>query len=598
MVPKSEIVLSGNGVSPGVVLGQALKLDSHNRIILKVHIDDVEAEVGRYLRAVETAKEQMKNLQSRLEEKVGEEHSIILDAHLLILEDRSFNADILAKIRNKHANAEWAVVQATDRLVCAYQSIEDEYFRERHSDIEQVAERILMNLSGDRPLNWAYFPGELIIASHDFSPSNFATMDLQKVRGLVLESGGRTSHTSIISRGLRLPAVMGIRDLLTSVSTGDVLLVDGDEGQVIINPTSKTIERRRQRIESFVSIKEYTSTTPGIRTVTRDGVAVSLRANTELPYELSTAKSCGAEGIGLFRSELLFFGRPQGFPKMEEQLETYCTLVREMHPHAVAVRTLDAGSEQIGFHGELAGQPNPVMGLRGVRLSLHMKEIFQTQIEAILRASCEGNIEIVLPMISGVEEVWQARDLISKVRTKVQKKLGVALNPVPLGAMIEVPAAVLSLEALAREVDFLCVGTNDLIQYTLAVDRGNPTVAYLFQPLHPAVLQCLERISEIAGKTGKPVRICGEISSNPLFAVLLLGMGFTDLSMNPLSIPPIRQVLREVPLEASRKIAKEALKFVTANEVHKFLIKAVSKLVSLDLTAYANEIAAPKTSGE
>jgi phosphotransferase system enzyme I (PtsI) len=595
MAAKTEIVFHGSGVSPGVVLGQALKLDSHNRIILKVHIEDVEAEAGRYLRACEAAKEQMKNLKSRLEEKVGREHSVILDAHLLILEDRSFNAEILAKIRNSHANAEWAVVQATDRLVCAYQSIEDEYFRERHSDIEQVAERILLNLSGDRPLSWDYLPGELIIASHDFSPSNFATMDLQRVRGLVLESGGRTSHTAIISRGLRLPAVMGIRDLLGSISTGDILLIDGDEGQVIANPTNKSIESRRARIEAFASIKEFSSATPEIRTVTRDGVAVVLRANTELPHELNTAKTCGAEGIGLFRSELLFFGHPHGFPTMEEQLQTYRTLVKEMHPHAVAVRTLDAGSEQVGSRDELASQPNPVMGLRGIRLSLYRKDIFRTQIEAILRASCEGKIEIVLPMISSVEEVWQSREVISEVRAEVQKKLGVALNPVPLGAMVEVPAAVLSLETLAQEVDFLCVGTNDLIQYTLAVDRGNPNVAYLFQPLHPAVLQCLDRIAGIARKTGKPVRICGEISSNPLFAVLLLGMGFTDLSMNPLSIPPIRQILREVPLAASRRIAKKALKFVTASEVHQFLTEAVSRLVSWNLAAYANEIAAPQS---
>jgi phosphotransferase system enzyme I (PtsI) len=598
MAAKTEIVFNGSGVSPGVVLGQVLKLDSHNRMILKVQVDDVEAEAGRYLRASEAAKEQMKSLKSRLEEKVGREHSVILDAHLLILEDRSFNAEILAMIRNSRANAEWAVVKATDRLVRAYQSIEDEYFRERHSDIEQVAERILLNLFGDRPLSWEYLPGELIIASHDFSPSNFATMDLQKVRGLVLESGGRTSHTAIISRGLRLPAVMGVRGLLASISTGDILLVDGDEGQVIVNPANQSIENRRSRIEDFASVKEYASAPPEIRTVTRDGVAVSLRANTELPYELSTAKSCGAEGIGLFRSELLFFGHPHGFPKMEEQLETYRALVKEMNPHPVAVRTLDAGSEQIASQGELASQPNPVMGLRGIRLSLHRKDIFRTQIEAILRASCEGKIEIVLPMISSVEEIWQAKEVISEVRAKVQQQLGRELNTVPLGVMVEVPAAVLCLEALAKEVDFLCVGTNDLIQYTLAVDRGNPNVAYLFQPLHPAVLQCLDRIAEIARKTGKPVRICGEISSNPLFAVLLLGMGFTDLSMNPLSIPPIRQVLREVPLEASRQIAKEALTFVTANEVHQFLIRAVSKLVSWNLDAYANEIAVPKPNDE
>jgi phosphotransferase system enzyme I (PtsI) len=423
-------------------------------------------------------------------------------------------------------------------------------------------------------------------------------MDLQKVRGLVLESGGRTSHTAIISRGLRLPAVMGIRDLLASISTGDSLLLDGDEGRLIVNPTSERILSLRGRIEEFASVKEYASTVPGIKTVTRDGVAVSLRANTELPHELQAAKSCGAEGIGLFRSELLYFCHPHGFPNMEEQLETYRALVKEMSPHSVAVRTLDAGSEQVFGHGELASQQNPVMGLRGIRLSLHRKDIFRTQIEAILRAGCDGKIEIVLPMISGVEEVWQSREVISRVRAKLQKKLGVTLNPVPLGIMIEVPAAVLSLEALAKEVDFLCVGTNDLIQYTLAVDRGNPNVAYLFQPLHPAVLQCLDRIADIAKRAGKPVRICGEISSNPLFAVLLLGMGFTDLSMNPLSIPPIRQVLREVPLDASRQIAKEALKFLTANEVHQFLTKAVSKLVSLDLASYANEIAAPKANDD
>jgi phosphoenolpyruvate-protein phosphotransferase (PTS system enzyme I) len=593
MAAKTEMVFNGSGVSPGVVLGQALKLDSHNRLILKVHVDDVEAEADRYLRAIESAKEQMETLKSRLEEKVGSEHSVILDAHLLILEDRSLNAEILAMVRNGHANAEWAVVRATAQLVHAYQSLEDEYFRERHSDIEQVAERILLNLSGDRPFSWEHLPGGLIIASRDFNPSNFATMDLQKVRGLVLESGGRTSHTAIISRGLRLPAVMGLRDLLASISTGDILLLNGDEGQVIVHPSRERIESLRERIEAFESVTEYASAAPGIKTVTKDGVAVSLRANTELPHELHAAKSCGAEGIGLFRSEFLYFGHPHRFPKMEEQLEAYRELVREMSPHAVAVRTLDAGSEQVGESEEVGSQPNPGMGLRGIRLSLHRKDVFRTQVEAILRASCDGKIEIVLPMISSVEEVWQSRELISRVQAKLLKQ-GVTLNPVPLGVMVEVPAAVLTLEALAKEVDFLCVGTNDLIQYTLAVDRGNPNVAYLFQPLHPAVLQCLDRISEVAGKTGKPVRICGEISSNPLFAVLLLGMGFTDLSMNPLSIPPIRQILREVPFEESRQIAREALKFVTANEVHQFLTQAVSKLVSWDLAPYANEIAAPR----
>ncbi len=593
MASKVEQVFHGSGVSPGVVLGQALKLDRHNRLILKIHVDNVEAEVRRFLRAIEASKEQLAVLKSRLEENVGFEHSIILDAHLLMLEDRALNAEIVGVIRKDSANAEWAVIQATERLVHAYQSLEDEYLRERHSDIEHVVERILSNLSGDRPFSWENLPDDLIIVSHDFNPSNFATMDLHKVRGLALESGGRTSHTAIISRGLRLPAVMGLHGVLSSVATGDALLLNGDSGQVIVNPSSERIESVRRRIEAVGAAAESALVQSEWTTLTQDGTLVSLRANTELPHELAAAKTCGAEGIGLFRSEFLYFSHPHGFPRMEEQLDVYRMLAREMSPHPVSIRTLDAGTERVSDSPDQASQANPSMGLRGIRLSLHMEDAFRTQIEAILRAGCDGKVEIVLPMVSTIEEIWQARELIDEVRSKLLETHGLALNAVPIGVMIEVPAAVLSLEALAREADFLCVGTNDLIQYMLAVDRGNPNVAYLFQPLHPSVLHCLSRISEVAGKLNKPVRICGEISSNPFFAVLLLGMGFTQLSMNPLSIPAIRKVLREVPIEASRQIAQHALSLVTSSEVHKYLISAVSKLISWDLTSYASEIAPP-----
>jgi len=593
MVRKGEKIFQGSGVSAGVVVGKALKLDSRNRVILKIHVDNVAEEVRRYQRAVETSKQQLAALKSQLEEKLGSEHSIILDAHLLMLEDRALNAEILASIRSSKANAEWAVSKAKDRLVDAYESLEDEYFRERHSDIEDVMERILLNLSGDRPVSWESLPKDLIIVSRDFNPSSFATLDLQKVRGLVLESGGRNSHTAIISRGLRLPAVMGIRDFLGSVTTGDVLLLNGDDGQVIVNPSQERIERLRRQIDAFGSAADSTPSAPGTATLTADGMPVSLRANTELPHELRAAKRCGAEGIGMFRSEFLYFGHRRGFPDVEEQLSAYRTLAREMSPHTVAIRTLDAGSENVSEGPDLASQANPTMGLRGIRLSLHIEDAFRTQVEAILRASCEGKIEMVLPMISTVEEIWQARTVIDQVRARLLETPGIKLNPVPVGVMIEVPAAVLSLESLAREVDFLCVGTNDLIQYMLAVDRGNPYVAYLYQPLHPSVLHCLSRIAEVAGKLNKPVRICGEISSNPFFAVLLLGMGFTQLSMNPLSIPTIRRVLQHVRMQPSREIARQALTFATAREVCKYLTNAVSKLVKMDLASYAKEITAP-----
>jgi phosphoenolpyruvate-protein phosphotransferase (PTS system enzyme I) len=590
MAFKPEMIFRGSGVSSGVVIGQALKIDRNNRFILKLPIEDADAEVERFLKAIEISKEQVQALKSRLEEKVGEEHGVILDAHFLILDDRTLHVEIIETIRNHHVNTEWALIQATDRLVHAYKSLEDEYFQERHSDIEHVVERILNNLLGDQPFSLGRLPEDVILVCHDFNPSNFATMDLEKVRGLVMETGGRTAHTAIISRGLRLPAVMGIRDILAAISTGDGLLLDGDTGQVVINPAPERMESVRQRQKSQVQAAEVSDMPATDKTVTRDGKPISLCANTELHHELNTAKSCGANGIGLYRSEFLYFSHPLESPSMADQLEVYRALAIGMHPHPVSIRTLDAGSEKLLKRSDAESPINSSMGLRGIRLSMQIKDVFLLQIEAILRAACEGNIEIVLPMVSTIEEVWQAKEWIASVRSWLYKEFGLEPPPVPLGVMIEVPAVVLTLEAMAKEVDFFCVGTNDLIQYLLAVDRGNSQVAYLFQPLHPSVLACLSHISVVSAKMKKPVRICGEISSNPFLAVLLIGMGFNQFSMNPLSIGMIRKVIREVTLKESRKIAKKALTMITAKDVHDYLIKEVSKIIPFDLSAYIKEI--------
>jgi phosphotransferase system enzyme I (PtsI) len=384
---------------------------------------------------------------------------------------------------------------------------------------------------------------------------------------------------------------MEIRTFLASVSAGDLLLLNGDEGQLIVNPTQERLDGLRERLEEFRLTRSPAPLQAAITTKTRDGVPVLLRANTELPDEVQAARRCGAEGIGLFRSEFLYFGHPRGSPSMEEQLQVYRRLASEMSPHPVAVRTLDAGADKVMSGMEAPGEANPSMGLRGIRLSLLARTTFSTQIEAILRASCTGNMEIVFPMISTVEEIREARALVEDVRSRIQGTAG-CLQPVPIGAMIEIPATVLTLDVLAREVDFLCVGTNDLIQYLLAVDRGNPHVAHLFQPLHPSILQCLGRIAEVARRLSKPVRICGEISSNPFYAVLLLGMGFTQLSMNPLAIPTIRRVIQEVSLEEARAIADTAMSFPTAGEVEDYLVGAVSRLVKADLAPYVKEIKA------
>jgi len=596
---KPETSFRGNCVSPGVAVGRALKLDSHNRFILKTPVADadLEAEVQRFRLALQLSREQLENLKIRLEEKVGKDHSVILDAHLLMLEDPSLLAAIEGIVRDSHANAEWAVREAADRVRFAYEALEDEYFRERGRDIEYVAERLLANLSGDKLFSWDALPDDTIILAHDLSPSSFASMDLRKVRGVALESGGRNSHTAILARSLRIPAIMEIRDFLHSVKTGDPALLNADEGVLTLWPSEARRDAVSLRLAGSCN-DELLSSSASTSTATVDGVAVSLRANAELPHEAAIARKCGAEGIGLFRSEFVFFAHPHAPPGIEEQFEIYSMLAREMRPYAVSVRTLDAGIDRRGARVDPASEPNPSMGLRGIRLSLVSRKLFAAQVEAILRASQAGPIEIVIPMVSSLEEIREARAVISRVQSRLETAMVPGDLHVPVGVMIEVPAAVLTLELIAREVDFLCVGTNDLVQYLLAVDRDNPQVAHLFQPLHPSVLQCLQRIADVAAEQEKPARICGEVSSNPLLAVLLIGMGFRQLSMNPFAIPLIRKTIGRVRLGDAEKLARTALQITTARETAEYLIRCVPSLVGLELGEYAAELRSPLTPWE
>ncbi len=591
MPATSEVVFCGNGVSPGIVLGQALKIDRQHRVIMLTSIPEIEIEdeVHRLERAIDGSREQLNCLRERLESEIGPEHAYILDAHMLILEDRALISEIVGLIRRERANAEWAVSRVAERIHQAYMALDDEYFRERVSDVEAVLDRVIANLSGAKPVQRDGLPRNLIIISHDFSPSVLATIDLECVQGLALEAGGRTSHSAILARSLGIPAVMEMIGFLSEVSTGDTVLLDGERGQLILNPTSERLDSARPRLEEF-SLMGEPPAPAAISTKTRDGVAITLKANTELPMEVRVARRCAAEGIGLFRSELLFLRNPGRVPTMADQLETYSMLAREMQPYPVAIRTLDLGSESSYLSMGISGQQNPVMGLRGIRWSLVRQDLFTAQIEAILRASTSGKVELVLPMVAAVEEVREAKAIMARVREELAAEGDFPDESVSVGAMIEVPAAVLALEMLAGEVDFLCVGTNDLIQYLLAVDRDNPHVSHLFKPLHPAMLQSLHRIAAVGRDCGKPVRICGEMCANPFFAVLLLGIGFSELSMNSMSIPTVRKVIKEVPISAAIDIYARAAQFQTAGEVAEFLLKEVGKLVTTDLSPYIREV--------
>ncbi len=591
---KHERVFRGIGVSPGIIRGQALKLHSHNRFVFKLFVDDVhlDEEVARLEAAIRMSREQLQSLKAQLAQKVAHEHSFILEAHLLMLEDRSLISDIISTMRGTHANAEWAVLQATEQIRKALASLHDEYLRERASDIDNVAERILANLSGSEHIQWSRQPHNLIVISQDFSPSSFATVDLERVRGLALESGGRTSHTAILSRSLRIPAVMGIPGFLGHVTTGDSVLLDGDEGYLILNPSAARLEGAGDRLAQFEEQDRSTISAPGTVSAACNGSHIALRANTDLPHEVLAAKRCGAEGIGLFRTDFYLAAQPTGLPDMQTQLETYSMLSREMSPHPVAVRTIDTGLDVSSGRTTRVRRENPNMGLRGIRLSLIEQNQFCVQIEAILRAGEIGRMEIVLPMVTSLGEIRQAQALIEQVRSRVFHDAPKS-HSTPVGAMIEVPAAVMALDALAREVDFLCVGTNDLIQYVLAVDRGNPEVSHLFQPLHPAVLFSLKRIAEVSQAQGIPARVCGEMCANPFFAVLLMGMGFSEFSMNAFSIPAIRGVIQELSPDTAREIARRALSLNSAQEIGEYLLESVPRALHMDLSNYVREVLAP-----
>ncbi|MBM3790785.1 MAG: phosphoenolpyruvate--protein phosphotransferase, partial [Acidobacteria bacterium] len=445
-------------------------------------------------------------------------------------------------------------------------------------------ERLQSALAGDRQFTWEAMPDAVIIVARDLSPSAFAAMDLHKVRGVALESGGRTSHVAILARSMRLPMLMDVRGFVSAARTGDSIILDAVRGELILRPTPDRLAATSRELQDRK--REEPAPAPPVAARTLDDVPISLRANTELPHEVVLARNLGAEGIGLFRSEFVFFMHPNSPPDMDEQCEIYSMLAGEMTPHPVAVRTLDTGVDRLGSQDGLPAEPNPSMGLRGIRLSLASRRLFSRQVEAIYRAAAHGNIEMVLPMVSTVEEVWEAKRIAEQVRADLQQSLGHPVAPLPLGVMIEVPAAVFTLDVIAREVDFLCVGTNDLVQYLLAVDRDNPQVAHLFQPIHPSVLQCLSRIACIANRRGIPARICGEMSSNPFFAVLLIGMGFRQLSMNAFAVPAIRSVVCKITTGQAGAIAEKVLDMTTVQEISAFLRDEVPRLLGEELGAF------------
>ena len=575
MTEQQEIRFKGLGVSEGVVIGQVLRMHDTTEHVYHWRIEtaDVEAECRRFRAAVDLAKQQVIGIKQQAEVRLGKEHAYIFDAHLLMLEDEKLTSDIEKEITDKKANAEWAVKVVGDRLLSLYSEIKDEYLRERGSDIEDVMQRLIMALGGgdqQRPP----LSEDAVIVSQDLLPSAVAELDLEHARALATDTGGWTSHTAILARGIGIPAVVGLRDFYRRAKTGDRIIVDSSRNEVILHPSITTIQDYRTR--RAVRSRGPSSDDAGQDTpVTLDGVEVTLRANVELPSEFEGVVKYGARGVGLFRSEFLLARR--GVVGSEDQQRTaYEEIAKIAGDDGVIIRLFDLGAENVReVSHEL--EKNPALGLRAIRFGLLNEDIMRTQIRAILRAAKVGRLKIVLPMITDSSDVKRARAIVEE-EANALAKAGVELERISVGAMIEVPSAVLMADSIAEVVDFFELGTNDLVQYTLAVDRGSDEVADWFRTLHPAVLRSIDTSLKAARKAGIPAIVCGEMASTPAYAVLLLGLGATELSMTPSAIPRVRATVTAIDTRDARLIAEQCLRCTTADEVENLVRERFAKL--------------------
>ena len=590
-----NLEMKGIGVSPGIAWGKVYILDRGQVEIKEVKISTelVGREIGRLHRALEESKKQLEELRNKVRDAIGEDHLYILDTHKMILEDKLLTEDIERRIREEGINAEWALKRALEDFGRLFQVAEDDYLKERKADIDHVGYRVLRNLVGRRLESVAEITGQAIVVARDLAPSDTAQMTRGNVFAFATDIGSRTSHTAIMARSLGIPAVVGLKEITQHARTGDIMVVDGASGTVIINPTERVLKEYEERRRRFYRLERSLLKLRELEAVTRDGYRVKLSANVELMEEIPTLKDYGAQGIGLYRTEFLYLDRVD-LPCEEEHFGIYRRVVEGTSPHQAVIRTVDLGGDKFVSKLKVAKDINPAMGLRAIRLCLREPSLFKVQLRALLRASAYGKLKIMFPMISGVDEIRQAKALLNEAREEL-KGAGIPFDPhVEIGIMVEVPSAALVADLLAREVDFFSIGTNDLIQYFLAIDRVNEQVAYLYEPLHPALLRCIKGVVDSAHRAGIPVSMCGEMAGEPLYALILLGLGLDELSMAPHAIPVMKKVIRETTLAQGRQLLEEVLALSTAQEIEE---RVREKMASLFPRGFSDLIDLEATTG-
>ena len=568
----------GIGASPGIAIGRVFLLDRGTVRVPRYHIQPtlIDAEIVRLATAIARSVDQLEAIRGRFVGG-GMDHQAILEAHEMMLRDRALLEEAISLIRLEQLNAEWAISRVITRLRNLFEQLSDASLRERRGDIDFVGERILRNLVGQHAdvAEVADILPESVVVARDLSPVDTALLTRKEVLAFVTEVGGKTSHTSIIARSLEVPAVVGVHGVFDASGSGDRIIVDGSDGVIMLRPSPAQLERGSQRRAAHQAEQRALVGAHALPARTRDGREVQIAGNIELPAEVTTVLARGGEAIGLYRTEFMFLGR-QTAPNEDDHYVTYCRIFDAMQGRPVVIRTFDLGGDKFMGPTPLEHEPNPALGLRAIRFCLQHRAIFEAQIAGLLRAASRGDLRIMLPMISGLEELREARSIIAMVAARLSESGQEHRADVPVGIMVEVPSAALVADQLAQESDFFAIGTNDLMQYLLAIDRTNERVAYLYRPLHPAVLRTLRMIQLAAASANIPVSVCGEMAGDVEYLPILLGLGFTQLSMNTGSIAAIKRQVRALDYGQCVRLAAAALGATTTQEVERLVAESMA----------------------
>ena len=566
-----EKILKGINASPGICIGKAYLVDNEGvDVVEKYFIKDkkLQNEVKRFKVAVKKARDEFQTILKNRPEELQRDY--ILETHIALLKDKMLYGKTVETIQTEGVNAEWALKKIVSNLKATFETMGDEYLKERAADVVHVSDAIMRNLVGAASKNIAAIDKRVILVAHDLSPADTSQINLERIKGFITNRGGKASHTGIMAQALEIPAVVGLDTATVAIKSDDLIIVDGNTGTVIIDPGEQTLLDYEERRSGYEEYKAVITSESHLGAETTDGVQLDVMANIEFPEEIISVKNYGGDGIGLYRTEFQYMNRPQ-FPGEEELFEKYREVVEVMAPMPVTIRTLDINGDKAIANQSGLDEANPALGLRAIRYCLRKPDVFKTQLRAILRAAAFGNVRILFPMIAAYFEICEALKALDEAAESLEKNGLPYKREIEIGIMIEVPSAVVLADLLAEKADFFSIGTNDLIQYALAIDRGNRNVAHLYQPLDPAVLRLIKQVADVSREKGIEVFMCGEMAATARHIPLLLGMGMDKLSMNPQSIPRAKRVIRSLSVGDARLFAQEALKQKTARGVFEMI---------------------------